>query len=73
LSSVTPKVSEFLVYTREHKFEMDLGRLASASEVTGHSGSSLDIKKKFLLLFFVSYVSLNLSDDVFEGKNLFFS
>jgi hypothetical protein len=34
-------------------------------------GSSLDIKKKFFF-FFVSYVSLNLSDDVFEGKNLFF-
>jgi hypothetical protein len=26
----------------------------------------------FSSFFFVSYVSLNLSDDVFEGQNLFF-
>jgi hypothetical protein len=43
---------------------MIAGRLAPASEVAGHSGSSLDI------FFFVSYVSLNLSDDVFEVKKI---
>jgi hypothetical protein len=37
------------------------GHLAPASEVTGHCGSSLDINF-FLFFFFVSYVSLNLSD-----------
>jgi hypothetical protein len=38
--------------------------------LTLHSGSSLDIN--FFSFFFVSYVSLNLSDDVFLGKNVIF-
>jgi hypothetical protein len=33
----------------------------AGSNLTGHSGSSLDIKKNFFF-FFVLYVSLNLSD-----------
>jgi hypothetical protein len=37
----------------------------------GHSGSSLDINF-FFFNFFVLYVSFNLSNDVFEGKKLFF-
>jgi hypothetical protein len=36
-----------------------------------HSGLSLDIKNFFLHLFFVLYVSFNISDDVFEEKQIF--
>jgi hypothetical protein len=36
-----------------------------------HSGSSLDIKFFLFFFLFVLYVSLNLSDGVFEGKNYF--
>jgi hypothetical protein len=35
-----------------------------------HSGSSLDINFLFFV-FFVSYVSFNLSDDVVKGKKIF--
>jgi hypothetical protein len=35
-----------------------------------HSG--LDIINFFFHFFFVLYININLSDDVFEGKKLFF-
>jgi hypothetical protein len=49
-----------------------LGHLAPASEVTGHSGTisskQLDIKNYFFPFFFVLYVDLKLSDDIFKKR-----
>jgi hypothetical protein len=50
---------------------MDLGRLAPASEVTGHSGSRLDIII-FLNYFFRLIINFNLSEDIFEKNKIFF-
>jgi hypothetical protein len=53
---------------------MDLGHLAPASEVTGHSGTSsskqLDINN-FEFFFFILNININLCDDACEEKNNF--